>query len=767
MRSMGRAVRTRRLVLSLALSIAASSCAAPVRRPLAMMPAAAAVPPVVSPANRRPALARPAIGVAFGGGSARGLAHAGVLRWFEEHRIPIDVAAGTSMGGLIGGAFATGMDAAEMDAMLSSLDWDQLFGSSNFRFKNIRRKSDARAYPSRLEFGLKGGIVAPTALNNGQEVELLLGRIAAPYYGIDHFDELPTPFRAVAVDLVGATEVVLDHGSLAQAMRATMSIPAIFPPVELDGRVLVDGGAMNNVPANVVRAMGADRVVAVNVGDLSEREGLTYTLLGLAGATLDAMMRASTRASIAAADVVIDVPLRGFGPLDWRRTTDLVAEGYAAAEAHREQLLPLSVSEAEYAQWRQARHDRRRSSLPSPAFVRVENFASDDARRLEAQLARHIGRPFDVAALQTDLEVLAGLDRYETVTWRLATNAAGEDGVVVAARPKPYAPPFMMLGLNLENTTSTDFRITATARYLAFDVLGSGSELRLDGTIGSNPGAGVELYQPLGSTPLFVAPYASLVTENYDLVAADAVAARYEQRWTRAGASLGVNLGARSDLRAGAYLGRLDASPKVGSPGLPELRGRQTGADLTWRFDGQDSPVVPSRGAAASIRLVRQFDGPDVRIQEDVVRTNESLLQLSGGLSRFWTARDRGRVFVFGAFGTSFDGHPLPTDQFALGTPLRLGSYKSRELRGDHYWIGSGGYLHQVGRLPDFLGGPVFAGGWLENGDAFDQWDSARWRTNAGAGVVMDTLVGPVILAGSAGFDGRWRTYVGVGRIFR
>jgi NTE family protein len=145
-------------------------------------------------------LARPRVGVAFGGGSARGLAHIGVIRWLEEHRVPVDLVAGTSMGGLIGGSFATGLDADELAALLTTLDWDALFGSSNFAYRNIRRKADARAFPSHLEFGLKRGLVAPTALNNGQQVELLLTRISAPYHLIDRFEDLPTPFSAVAAE---------------------------------------------------------------------------------------------------------------------------------------------------------------------------------------------------------------------------------------------------------------------------------------------------------------------------------------------------------------------------------------------------------------------------------------------------------------------------------------------------------------------------------------------------------------------------------------
>src|SRR4030095_12664426 len=209
-----------------------------------------------------------------------------------------------SMGGLVGGAFASGMDARELEAFIASLDWDRLFGASSFAYKNIRRKVDARAYPSRLEFGLRGGIVPPTALNSGEYVELLLGRIAAPYFAVEDFDDLPPPCRTVAVDILSAQPVVMHRGSLADAMRATMSLPLIFPPVELNGQVLIDGGTMNNVPADVVKAMGANRVVAVNVGELSDPEGVSYTLLGLAGNTLDAMMRAATKGAPAAAHII-------------------------------------------------------------------------------------------------------------------------------------------------------------------------------------------------------------------------------------------------------------------------------------------------------------------------------------------------------------------------------------------------------------------------------------------------------------------------------
>jgi NTE family protein len=705
--------------------------------------------------------------VAFGGGSARGLAHVGVIRWFEEHRIPIDVVAGTSMGGLIGGAFATGLDAGEIQTMLAAIDWDEMFGASTFKYKNIRRKEDARAYPSRLEFGIKRGIVAPPSLNNGQQVELLLSRIAAPSYDIDSFDQLPTPFRCVAVDIVSASQVVLDHGSLAQAMRATMSLPLIFPPVELDGRVLVDGGAMNNVPADVVKAMGADRVVAINVGDLSDPEDLAYTLTGLAGATIDAMMRASTKASLSSADIVVNVPLKQFGSLDWRRSAELITEGYKAAEAMGDRLLQLAVSESEYARWRQDRETRRRRQLPKPTFVRLEGFDAADARRLDGFFTRRGTTALDPRTIEDELGGLIGLDRYEAITWRLVRDQAGATGLLVLGRPKPYAPPFLMLGLNLENTTSNDFQITLTARYLTYGLLTSGSELRLDGTLGSNPAAGVEFYQPLAASRYFIAPSAQIFTGTERSLVDDRIVASYGMTTSRLALTLGANLGRKSDVRVGAYWGPVTADVEIGDPRLPELDGNESGAILQWRYDDQDSPVVPSRGQAANMRLQRVFNGPDGILEGQAYPLDGSVTQFEAKANEFWSLGERNRLFVGGGIGTSFNGTALPTNAYSIGGPLQLGAYRRGELRGQNYYTATGGYLRRVARLPDFLGGPVYAGGWLDHGDAFDDWNDARWRANPGFGIVMDTVLGPAFLAGSAGFDGRWRTYVGIGRIFR
>jgi NTE family protein len=705
---------------------------------------------------------RPTVGVAFGGGSARGLAHIGVVAWFEEHRIPIDVAAGTSMGGLVGGAYATGMNAAELRTLITSTDWDTMFGASSFRFKNIRRKEDARSYPSRLEFGLKRGIVPPTALNNGQQVDWLLARIAGAYHAIDNFDQLPTPFRTVAVDLRSAERVVLDRGSFAAAMRATMSLPGVFPPVAIGNRVLVDGGALDNIPADVVREMGAGVVIAIDVG-YAPTDQVDYSLFGLMGQTIDSMMRANTRRALQAADIIIAVDVQGFGSLDWRRADELIERGYEAAEKLRDRLLPYALDSGAWDAWVAARTSRRRQMPAAVEFLSTAGLAPTDAALTRKTLAHHVGAPVDTVRLESDLAELSGLDRYQAINWQLM-GTPGREGLLVTAREKPYAPPFMMLGLNLENTTSDDFRVQLAGRYLTFDVVGSGSELRIDATIGTDPSLAAALYRPVFGSRLFVQPYAFAAKRSINFVEDSAILAEYGERRSAVGAEVGVSLGRDSEIAAGVRTGHVDASVHAGDPGLPELSGPETSFQARWLLDRQDSPVIPSSGLRARVTLSHVYKSPDVAGAE---RTNDGLTQLEAAASHFWSLRRRHRLFIVTALGTSFDDRPLPTDQFTAGFPFRLDAFTVGEVRGDHVAVVTAGAFREMARLPDFLGGPMFLGIWLGTGALITHDVDADVNTHTGIGLVADTLVGPVLLGTSFGLDGGWRTFVGVGRVFR
>jgi NTE family protein len=710
---------------------------------------------------------RPRVGVALGGGSARGIAHVGVLRWLEEHRVPIDVLAGTSMGGLIGGSYATGMSPDEIEAMVTEINWDAMFGSSSFQFANVRRKRDLRTYPSGLEFGLKAGIVPPPSLNNGQQVELLLSHIAGPYHAIDNFDELPTPFRCLAVDLTRARPVVMQDGSLSRAMRATMSLPLIFPPVSVGDQVLVDGGAMNNIPGDVVRAMGATHVIAVNVGELGDRTELNYSLLGLVMETLDAMMRANTIRAAAGADIRINVPVAGYGSLDWRRAPELIAEGYKAAEAMKDRLLPLAISEADWQQWRALRDGKRRRDMPTPTFIEIAGAASADAERMKRVVGIHVGSPLDIDALAETLRELGGLDRYETLSWALVERN-GVQGLEITARPKNYGPPFMYLGLSLENTTGNEFRFGLSGRYLAFDVLGSGTELRLDAAVGSDPSVALAWYRPLGASAMFFEPVAGASLQTLSVIREGRTVAQYRRSVTAAGGDIGVNVGRTDEVRVGVRYGWTDASVHIGDPGLPELDGQNALAQLHWTHDGQDDPVVPSRGTYANTFLKHYFQAPSPSENTAEGRATDGVLQLESRVSWFHSldAAAKKRLVMGGGFGTSFDHQPFGTEQFSLGGPFRMSAFSVGEQRGDHFAMGMGGYLHQLMRLPDFVGGPVFAGGWLEVGSAFNHLDEADIGVHTSAGIIADTIIGPVFAALSFGIDGNSRYYIGIGKIF-
>src|SRR5713226_506492 len=233
---------------------------------------APAAPPAQTPGNpstvgaKIPERSRPKIGVALEGGGAMGLAHIGVLKWFEEHHIPVDYVAGTSMGGLVGGFYATGMNPDELKTLIDGLDWRKILGDRTpYEDLSFRRKEDQRAFPNSLIFGLRGGLTLPAGLNAGHQIGLLIDRVTLPYGEVQSFDALPVPFRCVATDLVSGKPYVFKDGSLAVALRATMSIPGAFSPVHDGKAVFVDGGLLDNLPTDVVRQMGAEIVIAVHL----------------------------------------------------------------------------------------------------------------------------------------------------------------------------------------------------------------------------------------------------------------------------------------------------------------------------------------------------------------------------------------------------------------------------------------------------------------------------------------------------------------------
>ena len=710
------------------------------------------------------------VGLALGGGSARGFAHIGVLRWFEEHRIPVDYISGTSMGGLVAGAYASGMSPDEIQALMKEVDWDLMFiADSPYKYKTFRRKMDKRAFPSQLEFGLKGGLTLPGGLNPGQQIALLFDRIALSYGDMESFDDLPTPFRCVATDLKNAEAVVLGKGSLAQAMRATMAIPGVFTPVNFENWLLVDGGALNNIPADVTKKMGADTVIAVNVGADSATEAQTRaSLVALLGRTIDTMMTTSIRQALKDADVIVDPDLVGLTSMDWRRSGDLADRGYAAAEAMKEKLLPLAVDQAAFDAFQATRLSKRRDvSTAVPEFLSVIGVDDREETYIRETLAPLLGQTLDYAQIADRILTVTGTDRYEYLTYR-PIRTDGKDGLEVRARPKPYGPPFLQVSPELTNVDSSTFSVNLGGRMIAYDWVGTGSEVRVDAIVGTRRGLAAEIWRPLGASPLFVAPRAYYQRTPRNGYLDERLVAEYRFTRTGGGIDLGVTAGRHAELRLGVDVADVGGRIRVGSPLLPQVDGTEKYGTLAFVWDNQTSPVVPTKGHFMRSRLRYYFGAPAATggAAQTVIASPQEFWQGEVTGSWFRRVHREDRLFVSYGLGSSFGEQPLIND-FSLGGPLRLSAFNGDELRSSNYVLGGLGYLKRVGRMADVLGGNIYLGGWFESGSAHTEWGDMTYRSSVSLAGVMETLLGPVYLGTAFDFDGRYRFYIGIGPLFR
>ena len=699
---------------------------------------------------------RPRVGLALGGGGARGLAHVGVLEWLEEQRIPVDVIAGTSMGGLIGGSYAAGRTALEVRAMVAGIDWDRLFrGDVPYELKSFRRREDRRAFPVRLEFGWRGGLRSAPGLDPGHEVELLLSRVALPHGIPLDFDDLPIPFRAVATDLEAAEAVELGSGSLASAMRATMSIPGVFHPVERDGLLLADGGLLNNVPADVVRRMGADVVIAIDVGaPLATREEMG-SLIRVAGQAVRIMMAERVRSVLNRhADHVIAPPVEGIRTTDWRRFDAIRAIGYQAAAEAGESLAHLSLSPAEWERHVEARRARRPPSLAEPRFVRVAGVDRLSTEEIARSMEQVLGTALDPDQLDRRLTRLAGRGRYATLGYDLVREG-NRTGVAVRARDKPHGPPFLNLAVELESRTDDGWEVSVGTRLTALDAGSRDAELRFDLSIGPDPDVLLDYYVPVSSR-IFLAPRVSLDSRR-QWVAVDPDVPRYRTRRAGAGADVGLALGRFGELRVGYEAAFVYALGEDGTRFEEDNLGLERGPRVKFVFDGHDDWLVPRTGlriATEARWLGSAAGGQSSGFAE--TRIESSIFLPLGG---------RGRVFLLLAGTTAFDDELAPLYQSTLGGPLRLGAFDRGELRGIRTAYAGVGYLHQFGRLPDFMGGPIYAGAWIETG--WIETDAAEFRRlapNYSGGILVDTLLGALLGSASIGEGSQLKVSFALGR---
>jgi NTE family protein len=713
-------------------------------------------------APAEPSKHRPQIGLALSGGGALGLVEIGVIQWMEENHIPVDRIAGTSMGGIIGAMYATGMTAAEIKAFAEKINWEVVLQPDPvYSQLSFRRKQDRRNLLINAHLGLKHGLTGPNGLNPGQGVGLLLDRIAFPESGISNFDDLPIPFRCVATDMQSGETVVLRDGPLAQAVRASMAIPGVFTPVQLKGRTLADGGMVQNIPVETARGMGADVVIAIELrlppGDITHLGSLT----GVLSRAIDVMITQNERLSLALADAKVSVDMKGYWITDYNKVDQLIRLGYETAASQSADLLRYAIQDPnEWQPYLDARAARKHAPIDRVDTIVVTGADPRTDHSIQQRLGNDLHKPLDLHSVETQLTRMAGQGRFDDLGYEGFTQN-GVPGLRVTAHEKSYGPPFLDLAVNVLGSGVAAFDFSAGARVTFMDIAHHGGEWRNDLLFGSSNLAATEYYQPVGQSGLFVAPYLFASKYGRNSFSGLTRVAIFGDERAGGGLDLGYDSGRRSEFRFGYELFDGKLVPLVGATGLPIVHGTTGQFRARYVWDGQDSPSVPSKGSLVVVTLARVLQSPDLPHPID---------QLEVQTSNFIPLGPKTSLFSDLSGGTTFRGSAGPLQVFQLGGPFRLGAYFPDEFLGNHYAYASLGFRRELYRLPQLVGRKIYWGGWYEAGTAFgflgNDPGPVVVRGTFNLGVIADTIVGPIAVAGSVSPTGQSRVNFSIGRLF-
>lgn len=705
---------------------------------------------------------RPTIGVAFEGGGALGLGHVGVLEWLEKNHIPVDYVAGTSMGGLVGGLYAAGNSPAEIRQIMRGIDWNEVVGGRiPFQDLSYRRKEDQRAYPNDIELGLRHGLSLPGGLNSGQQVKLILDRAALPYSFITNFDELPIPFRCVATDLGTGQAHVFKDGSLSLALRATMSLPAIFTPVVTeDGKIFVDGGLMDNLPVDIVKGMGADIVIAIYLETSPFDPKTSQSVFSVVGQTVSVMIAANERHNMEAADILVTVNLAGYTSMDYNAGDKIADKGYEGAEKKAALLSRLAVNDNAWKEYLARRNARRIKTVPTPQFVEVRGTSPQLASDLEKSFASAVGTPVDTEALGKDLVVATGTGRLSSLSYQMVQRD-GQDGLQIDAVEKAYAPPILQPGIFIDGSQYNNPLFSLGARLTVMDWGGFGSQWRTDVSVGAVYALNSEYYKPFTKdSHWFYAPRIIASSSPLDLYSGGKQLAQYGIGHAAGEFDIGYAFNRYSEFRVGYDMGYERATLRVGSPDLPRAGGQLSASSIQYSLINVDNPVIPMSGEY----LTSSYQYID---HAPATSGGYSAAQLNALV--FHKISKKGSIFLGGEAGSTF-GHQGGIPQYFLGGGLRLGAYGENEIPTDQYFLFRAGYIRELAQLNPLFGGKIYLLAFGEvakpYGELLPGVSPPYLPADVNGGLVVKTLFGPLFLAGAYGENGNRKIYFQLGRIF-
>ena len=706
---------------------------------------------------------QPKTGLVLSGGAARGLAHIGVLKALEERGIRIDAVAGTSMGAVIGGLYASGYSTEELEKLALDLDWQQVLSDDPPRQDvPFRRKQDDRDFlvKRKLSFRDDGSLGLPLGVIQGQNLALLLERLLVHTSDTRDFDRLPIPFRAVATDIANDQKVIFRSGHLPQAIRASMSIPAVFAPVEIDGRLLVDGGMVDNIPMDVARSMGVERLIVVDIGSpLLKREQL-LTVVDVLNQSITMMTRRNSEAQLATLrpeDLLIQPALAGFGSTDFGRADQLIDAGYRAASALDGRLLTMRSESGGNPALSLARSAEPRTPLISE--VRIENDSKVGDAVIRRHIRQQIGKPLDLQDLQKDMGTLYGLDYFEQVEYRVVHGQPGNT-LVITTREKRSGTDYLRLGINLSDDFRGDsaFNIGASYRKNGINELGGEWLTRLQ--LGDHQELFSEFYQPLDAgSRWFVAPNLFAETQNVEAIMDNDPIAEYRLQRYGYGLHLGRQIANNGEIRFGIGQAWGEADVRIGDPELPDFNFEEGYYQLQYSFDTVDNVDFPREGEDIGLTL-RQYDkglGSDERYRQWEFKLDKAI---SHGPS----------TLVFGGrYGRTLDDAEVVTSSFMLGGARQLSGFRQDALPGQNISLARLIYFRRMtprSFLPlDF---PLYLGASLERGRAWNndnEFDSGY--INAGSIFVgYETPLGPLNFSYGLNDEAERALYMNLGRSF-
>ncbi len=702
---------------------------------------------------------RPRIGLVLGGGGARGFAHVSVIKELERRQIPIDCIAGTSMGALIGGLYASGMSIEDIEKMVTTLDWSATFDDSLDRpERSFRRKRDDDLSLLNAKPGIdKKGIKITSGLLAGENIMLLLERLSNEASRSGNFDQLVIPFRAVATDINTGKAAVLKSGNLAIAIRASLSIPGVLRPVKIGDQLLVDGGIVNQVPVDVAKAMGADIVIVVDVGTPLASLDENASILSFADQLGSLMTVSNTKASLDSLgprDILIQPPLA-----DEVRTGDfdkvkLALEiGDKAVRALDGKLAALTKPNIDInSEKRIATANKYERETPTIEFVRLNNKTRYSDAVLLARLNIATNQRFNVDKVEAAVKRVYGLGTLDSVTYDMVEED-GKSGLVIDIKPQSFGPNYLETGANTYSDFRGDFVFNVRAGIIRNPINELGGELRLLAQIGSEPSLFGEYFQPLDIEGRFFAgikggfenPQLNYFNSNGDRVAQFSLP------------SLGVDLyGGREFGNYGAVtLGARRRSGKanllIGASSIPDDNFDIGEAYWNVTFDRLDSFQLPRSGTFAS--LGQTFGRKALGADNNFSQLNFDLIYAHaiGAHSAYGGVR----------YHDTSTGALMLQNYFRLGGVTRLPGYRPNELFVANYALGFVGYTYELGRV---LNRPAIVGGTIEYADLWNDNAPHRQELHGSAYFGFDSWLGRFLFGYGAREGGDGSFFLELGR---